>query len=176
MSDLTRPKPGRLMPGFTAAAVATAAFTETFTAPCANNTCTSLSYGWFSDMFPSRTAVPCDRPLAADESGCGADEMPVEVRNVYAQAHDALFTKFNAGELDIGVQLEAHRSSTRCSAWWPFFHGFGTDLAMTPAQLQHRLAHGHALVVQGSDEHFFPGDEGNVVQDSAWTFRLVRAR
>jgi hypothetical protein len=176
MSQLTHPKAGRLMPGFTASSVATAAFTETFTSPCANNTCTSLSYGWFSDMFPSRTPVPCDRPLAADESGCSTDQVPIEVRNVYEENHDAFFTKFNAGELDVGVQLEAHHPSTQCTAWWPFFHGFGQNLTMTPAQLERRLAHGRALVIHGSDEHFFPGDEGNVVQDSAWTFRLVRAR
>lgn len=176
LDQLVHPKAGRLLPGFMASSVATAAFTETFTSPCADNTCISLSYGWFSDMFPSRTPVPCDRPLAANESGCGADQMPVEVRNVYAEEHDALFTKFQSGELDVGVQLEARRPTSHCSAWWPFFHGFGTDLAMTPTQLQRRLAHGRALVIHGSDEHFFPGDEGDVVQDSAWTFRLVRAR
>lgn len=176
MSELIHPKPGRLQAGFTASAVATAGFTETFTSPCANNTCTSLSYGWFSDMFPSRTPVPCDRPLSADESGCGTSAVPIEVRNVYEVDHDAFFTKFESGELDVGVQLEAHRPTSQCSAWWPFFHGFGTDLAMTPGQLQRHLAHGHALVIHGSDEHIFPGDEGDVVQDSAWTFRLVRAR
>lgn len=74
------------------------------------------------------------------------------------------------------IVLEAQRPTTKRSAWWPFFHGFGTDLAMTPGQLQRRLAHGHVLVIHGSDEHFFLGDEGNVLQDSAWTFRLVRAR
>jgi len=95
---------------------------------------------------------------------------------VYEENHDAFFTKFNAGELDVGVQLEARHPSTQCSAWWPFFRGFGQNVPMTPAQLQRRLAHGHALVIHGSDEHFFPGEEGNVVQDSAWTFRLVRAR
>jgi hypothetical protein len=174
MDELTKPKPGRLMAGFTASAVSTAAFTETFTSPCANNTCLSLSYGWFSDMFPSRAQVPCDKPLTADESGCGASTMPIEVRNVYAEYHDALFTKFTNGELDVGVQLEGVRPTARCSAWWPFFHGFGQNVPMTPAQLQRRLAHGHAVVIQGSDEHYFPGDEGNVIQDSAWTFRLVR--
>jgi hypothetical protein len=176
MSDLTHPKPGRLLPGFMASGGAAAGGKGAVKAPRANNTCTSLSYGWFSDMFPSRTPVPCDRPLAADESGCGADAVPVEVRNVYAENHDALFTKFEAGELDVGVQLEAQRPTSQCSAWWPFFRGFGTNLEMTPALLERRLAHGRALVIHGSDEHFFPGDEGNVVQDSAWTFRLVRAR
>lgn len=176
LSDLMHPRPGRLMPGFNASAVSTASFTETFTSPCANNTCTSLSFGWFSDMFPSRTPVPCDRPLTADESGCGTTQVPVEVRNVYAEQHDSFFTKFQSGELDVGVALEAPRPQSQCSAWWPFFHGFGQNVPMTPAQLERRLAHGRALVIQGSDEHYFPGDEGNVIQDSAWTFRLVRAR
>ena len=176
MSELTHPRPGRLLRGFTASSISNAAFTETFSSPCSNNTCTSLSFGWFVDMFPSQAQVPCDKPLSSNETGCGTTAVPVDVRNVYAENHDDLFTKFDAGELDVGVSLEAPRAAARCSAWWPFFKGFGTDMKLTPAQLEKRLAKGHALVVKGSDVHYFPAFEGIVTQQSAWTFRIVRAR
>ena len=39
-----------------------------------------------------------------------------------------------------------------------------------------QLAKGHALIVKGSDLHYFPAFEGTVTQQSAWTFRIVRAR
>jgi hypothetical protein len=176
MSELTHPRPGRLLPGFTASSISNAAFTETFSSPCSSNTCTSLSFGWFVDMFPSQAQVPCDKPLSSNEADCGTTPVPVEIRNVYADNRDDLFTKFDAGELDVGVSLEAPRAAARCSAWWPFFKGFGTDVKLTPAQLEKRLAKGHALVVKGSDVHYFPAFEGIVTQQSAWTFRIVRAR
>jgi hypothetical protein len=176
MTELTHPRPGRLLPGFTASSVSSAAFTETFSSPCSDNTCTSLSFGWFVDMFPSQAQVPCDKPLSSNEAGCGTTAVPVDVRNVYAENHDDLFTKFDAGELDVGVSLEAPRPTARCSAWWPFFKGFGTDIKLTPRQLERRLANGRALVVKGSDVHYFPAFEGNVTQQAAWTFRIVRAR
>ena len=39
-----------------------------------------------------------------------------------------------------------------------------------------QLAKGHALIVKGSDLHYFPAFEVTVTQQSAWTFRIVRAR
>jgi hypothetical protein len=176
VSELTHPRPGRLLPGFTASSTSNAAFTETFSSPCSNNTCTSLSFGWFVGMFPSQAQVPCDKPLSSNETDCGTTPVPVDVRNVYAQNHDDLFTKFNAGELDVGVSLDGPRPAVRCSAWWPFFKGFGSDVELTPAQLEKRLANGHAFVVKGSDVHYFPAFEGIVTQQPAWTFRIVRAR
>lgn len=77
---------------------------------------------------------------------------------MYAQNHDDLFTKFDAGELDVGVSLEGPRPTIRCSAWWPFFKGFGSDIELTPAQLRKRLAKGRPLVIKGSDVHYFRVD------------------
>jgi hypothetical protein len=113
VSELTHPRPGRLLPGFTASSTSNAAFTETFSSPCSNNTCTSLSFGWFVGMFPSQAQVPCDKPLSSNETDCGTTPVPVDVRNVYAQNHDDLFTKFNAGELDVGVSLDGPRPAAR---------------------------------------------------------------
>jgi hypothetical protein len=174
-SELTHAQPGRLTAGFTASVVSSGAFTETFTSPCADNVCTSLAYGWFSNMFPTGAQVPCDRPLASDESGCGATTVPVDVRNVYAQAHDSLFTKFDSGLFETGVVLDGRRPNAHCSAWWPFFHGFGNTMTLTMTALEKRLKRG-PLVLQGSDIHTLPGDEGDVTQQSAWVIRLTRAR
>jgi hypothetical protein len=43
MTELTRPRPGRLMPGFTASSISTAAFTETFSSPCSSSRRVTLS-------------------------------------------------------------------------------------------------------------------------------------
>ena len=43
------------------------------------------------------------------------------------------------------------------------------------SDVEKRLKRG-PLVLQGSDIHTLPGDEGDVTQQSAWVIRLTRAR